>query len=161
MSIEVILTQDDPKLGKRGQVVKVSPGYAQNFLFPHHKAQAATAETLKVYREEAERRARADAERLEKAKADAEKLKSITLTIEMQVAESSSKMFGPGHESTKLYGAVTSHEIADALARKGIKVERKNIHLAEPIKKLGAFEVPVKLHRDVTVSLRLSVMKKS
>lgn len=149
MSIEVILTADDPKLGKRGEVVKVPPGFAQNFLVPHGKAVIATPAALKAVREEKENKLRAEAEALARAKELGEKLKALFLTIE-----------APTGEGDKLYGSVTSQSIQEALAKKGYKLDRKEIHLEEPIKRLGAYEVEVKLHPTVQVNLRISIMGK-
>lgn len=148
MDIQVVLTNDDPKLGRRGQVVKVSPGFAQNFLFPHKKAVPATPANIKAYENE---KAQADKrEQLEKAEAQAiaDKILALTLTLPVRTGD-----------SDKLYGAVTSHEIHDRLASQGISLDKKNIHLSEPIKKLGTYEVLVKTHRDISAKLKLKVVK--
>ena len=148
MDIQVVLTHDDPKLGRRGQVVKVSPGFAQNFLFPHKKAVPATPSNVKAFQNE---KAQADKrESLEKAEAQviAEKILALTLTLPVRTGD-----------SDKLYGAVTSHEIQGRLASHGISLEKKDIHLAEPIKKLGSYEVLVKTHRDISAKLKLKVVK--
>ena len=149
MSVEVILTADDPKLGKRGDVVKVPPGFAQNFLVPHKKAVMATPAALKAIREEREGKARAEADSLSRANELAAKLGALFLTIE-----------APTGEGDKLYGSVTSQSIQEALAKKGFSLDRKEIHLEEPIKRLGAYQVEVKLHPSVQVTLRISVMGK-
>ena len=149
MDIQVVLTQNDPKLGKRGQVVKVSSGYAQNYLIPHQKAKLATPGNLKEFAQEQTRRARRESEHLALAKELAKKISAASVNIEMRVGE-----------GEKLYGAVTGQDIHEALSKHGIAVDRKDIHLAEPIKKLGAYEVPVKLHPEVSVKLKLWVLKK-
>ena len=149
MNIEVVLTENDPKLGKRGQVVKVSSGYAQNFLFPHKKAKPATPANLKGFEEQKAREAKEEAAAIQKARTLAEKISSASVTVEV--------LTGDGE---KLYGAVTTQDIVETLSKQGIVLEKKDIHLEEPIKKLGAFQIPVKLHREVTVALKLWVVKK-
>ncbi len=149
MNIEVVLLQDDPKLGKRGEVVKVSSGFAQNFLFPHNKAKAATAGNLKSFQDEKARLAKEEAERFARAQELARRLKDMTLSIEVSAGE-----------GDKLYGAINSQDIAEALHRQGIAMERKEIHLEETIKKLGAYEVGLKLHPQVAVTLKLAIVKK-
>ena len=150
MDIQVILTENDPKLGKKGQVVKVSSGYAQNYLFPNHKALPATASNLKTAEQEKSRVAKHEAESLGEAKALGERIRSAELKLEV--------MAGDGD---KLFGAVTAQDLSDALANAGIPCDRKKIHLQEPIKKLGLHEVEVKLHPSVSVKLRAQVVRKS
>ena len=149
MNIEVVLTQDDPKLGKRGQVVKVSEGFANNFLFPHHKAVLATPSSLKSFKMEEARRLDKESKIKELAENTAKKIESISLTIEVNVGE-----------GDKLYGAVTSHDIQQALSAQVISVEKKDVHLEEPIKKLGNYQVPIKLHPTISAQLKLWVVKK-
>ena len=149
MDIQVVLTQDDPKLGKRGQVIKVSSGYAQNYLIPHQKAKLATPSALKSFQEEQARHARQEAENLAQARELAKKISGTSLNIEMLVGE-----------GEKLYGAVTNQDIHEALFKQGVTVDRKDIHLEEPIKKLGAYEVSIKLHPEVSTKLKLWVLKK-
>lgn len=150
MNIEVVLTENDPKLGKRGDVVRVSSGFANNFLFPHKKALPATPANLKSYAEEKAKEKKLEAERLEEAKALAQKLKDFSLTLAMDAGD-----------GDKLYGAINSQAIAEALAKQNFRIERKDIHLDEPIKKLGSHEVAIKLHRDISIKLKISVVKKS
>ncbi len=149
MSIEVILTENDPKLGKRGQVVKVSSGHAHNFLIPHKKAVLATPSHLKLFKEEQARSAEKAAEAKAHAEALANKIKNETLTVEVMAGE-----------TDKLYGAVTSHEIQRALSAAGTEIDKKAIHLEEPIRKLGNFDIEIKLHPEVNVKLKVSVIKK-
>jgi len=150
MDIEVVLTQNDPKLGERGQVIKVAPGFAHNFLIPNRKALPATAANVKRFELEKARRSKEHAERLTQAREMSKKIAQTSLTIEVQAGE-----------GDKLCGAVTTHEIQTALGRQGISVEKKDIQLEEPIKKLGAYQVPVKLHpSDESVPLKLWVVKK-
>ena len=150
MNIKVVLTENDPKLGKRGDVVQVSSGYAQNFLFPHHKAKPATASNLKGFEQEKTRLEKEEAVRLEKARALGARISSASLMIEVLVGE-----------GEKMYGAVTSQDIIETLSQQGILLEKKDIHLEDPIKKLGIHQVPVKLHKDVLIQLKLSVAKKT
>ena len=149
MNIEVVLTENDPKLGKRGEVIKVSSGYAQNFLFPHKKAKPATPANLKSFEQAKAREAKEETAQLEKARELASKINAVSVTVEMLVGE-----------GEKLYGAVTSQDISEAITRQGIPIEKKDIHLEEPIKKLGAYQVPVKVHRDLSASLKLWVVQK-
>ncbi len=149
MNIEVVLIQDDPKLGKRGDIVKVSSGFAQNFLFPHSKAKPATPSNLKSFQDEKNRMKNREEEKLAAARAAAEKLTASAVTLEVQAGE-----------SDKLYGAVTLQDILEALSAKGILLEKKDIHLAEPIRKLGTYEVTVRPHPSVSVALKLIVVKK-
>ena len=150
MDIEVVLTQADPKLGRRGQVIKVSSGFAQNFLFPHHKAKPATPENLKAFDAEKARASKEEAEHLAQARALGARVSSTTLKLEVSVGE-----------GDKLFGSVTSQDIVEALLNQKISIDRKKLHLEEPIKRLGAYQVPVKLHPDVIVALKLELVKKS
>ncbi len=150
MNIEVVLTETDPKLGKRGQVVKVSPGFAQNFLFPQKKAKPATPANLKSFEEEKTRASKEETERLEEAKKLAARISSVPLQLEVTVGE-----------GEKLFGSVTSQHIVEALSKQGISIDRKKIHLEEPIKHLGSYRIPVKLHAETLVDLKVDIVKKS
>lgn len=149
MDIEVVLTENHAKLGGRGRVVKVSPGYAVNYLIPQKKAKLATPANLKSFEAEKARHAKKEAGRLSHAKELARRIAETSLTIEMEA-----------RAEDKLYGAVTSHEIHQSLLGQGIHVERKEIYLEEPIRKLGSYQVPVKLLPEVNAVLRLWVVKK-
>ena len=149
MDVQVVLTQDDPKLGRRGDVVKVSSGFAQNFLFPHHKAVPATDTNLKPFEAERARREKEEAGRLERARTLSGQLEGLSVTIE-----------APAGEGDKLFGAVTASDIIQALARQGFAVEKKEIHLDEPLKKLGRYTVDLHLHRDIRAKLQVSVVRK-
>lgn len=150
MDIEVILTENDPKLGRRGQVVKVSSGYAQNFLFPNQKAKPATPANLKIFNEEKARHDKHEAEILAQAKDLASKIGALRLKMEVSAGE-----------GDKLYGAVTNQDIVNSLGSHKLVVDRKKIHLEDPIKKLGAYKVAIKLHPDVLVDLNLEIVKKA
>ena len=149
MDVQVVLTSDDPKLGKRGQVIKVSPGYAQNFLFPNHKAMPATPANLREFEREKARHSKEEAEHLTQAKEQAQRIASLTLRLPVSTGE-----------GDKLFGSVTSQDVAEALSGKGISLERKKIHLEEPLKKLGRYEVSIKLHSEVNAVLKLELVKK-
>ena len=150
MDIQVVLTENDPKLGKRGQVVKVSAGFAQNFLFPHNKAKLATPANLRSFEQEKARTAKEEAERLAQAREQASRLTSARLRLEV-----------PAGEGDKLFGSVTSQDIVEALAKQGIVLDRKKLHLEEPIKRLGNYHIPVKLHPEAIADLQLDVVKKA
>ena len=148
-NLEVVLTENDPKLGVRGQVVKVSSGYANNFLFPHKKALLATPANLKTFEAEKARLSQKDAQTKAHAEELAKKVEAASLTLEVLVGE-----------EDKLYGAINTQDIQQGLAAQGISLERKDIHLGEPIKKLGAYQIDIKLHPHVMTKLKLWVIKK-
>ena len=150
MDIQVVLTENDPKLGKRGQVIKVSSGFAQNFLFPQKKAQPATPANLKSFEQEKARASKEEAERLAQAKEHAARLSAVKLRMEVSVGE-----------GDKLFGSVTSQDITEALSKQGITLDKKKLHLEEPIKRLGSYRLPVKLHAEVTADLQLEVVKRA
>jgi large subunit ribosomal protein L9 len=145
--MEVILREHVDNLGRRGDVVKVAEGYARNYLLPRKLALAVTeANKRQIERE----RKIADArEAEEKAQADA--LAQRITQLEIEIA----RRVG---ENDTLYGSVTSADIAHALQTKGFEVEKRKIHLPEPLKALGETIVPVKIHRDVTAQLRVKVV---
>ncbi len=149
MDIQVVLTENDPKLGKRGQVVKVSPGYAQNYLFPHHKAKPATAANLKEFDRENEKNSKEEARILAEAESLAQRLRTAAIKLEVMAGE-----------GDKLFGAVPSQDIVVELTKLGIPCDRKKFHLEEPIKKLGKYQVELKLHPEVRVKLGIEVVKK-
>ena len=144
--MKVILADDVRGLGQRGETVTVKPGYARNFLFPQGFAYEATAANIRKLGEE---KKKYDAKMLhEKAGAEnvAKRIEGLTVVITKKAGE-----------GDVLYGSVTPTEIADALAEKGIEVDRRRIELAEPIKRLGEHRVHVRLHRDVTTELIVAV----
>ena len=150
MNVEVVLTENDPSLGKRGDVVKVSSGYANNFLIPGKKAVAVTPAILKKFEAEKAKHAQDEAESLAQARKTAMDLERASLEIRVLTGE-----------SDKLYGAVTAHEIQEALAaQSGLRLEKKHLQLAEPIRKLGSYEVGVRLHPEVKTKLKVIVSKK-
>ena len=149
MDIQVVLTETDPKLGKRGEIVKVSSGFANNFLIPNKKAILATPANLKSFEAEKEREVKSNAQKLAAAQELAQKITKVSLTVEVAAGE-----------GDKLYGAVTNQDIQRALESQGAAVDKKEIHLEEPIRKLGAYQVPLKLHPEVSVTVKLWVVKK-
>jgi large subunit ribosomal protein L9 len=145
--MKIILADDVHGLGHRGDTVAVKPGYARNFLFPQGFAYEATAANLRRLSEEK----RKYDERIlgEKVVADevARKVTGLTISI--------TKKAGDGDQ---LYGSVTASEIADALAAKGITLDRRRVELEEPIKRLGSHKDHVRLHRDVAAELTVEVL---
>ena len=147
MSIEVILKEHVENLGQRGEIVKVAPGYARNFLFPRKLALAVTAENKRTVERE---RVKADAHEAEERKV-AQTLAAAIEALDVAIA----RRVG---ENDTLYGSVTTGDIADALAARDVTVDRRRIQLADPLKALGEHTVPVKLHRDVTVQLKVRII---
>ena len=146
--MQIILQEDVDKLGHRGQLVEVAEGYARNYLLPRKYAIEATPGNLK--RLDKMRVAFAKKEAVEKG--DAEKLAELLAAVTLEFARRTG-------DEDHLFGSVTSGDIAEALDAKGYKIDKKKIHLAEPIKALGDFEVPVKLHREVTIPVKVHVKK--
>ena len=146
--MEVILREHIEHLGRRGDIVKVAPGYARNYLLPRKLALAVTEANKKQIEREKKVAEAHEAEERQLAEAVANRLEQIELVIARRVGETEA-----------LYGSVTSADIAEGLAAKGFEVERRRIQLVEPIKQLGEHTVPVKLHRDVTGRVKVSVVK--
>lgn len=147
--MEVILKQDIDKIGKSGSVVKVKDGFARNFLFPNNMALPLTSANLKKLEEEK----KIKATQLDKARNACEekkkRIESLSLTISALV-----------QDDEKLYGSVTEQEIANALEEEGLQIDKNLIILAEPIKSLGIYEIPVKLHPEVTAKVKVWIVKK-
>ena len=146
--MEVILREDIEKLGSRGQVVKVAPGYARNFLLPKRLAVAATESNKKIVEQERQAHLRKEV----KLKSEAEDLSKLMLGTAITIKQKAG-------EADQLFGSVTAKDIADALAAKGFNIDRRKIQLDEPIKQLGEYTVPVKLHKDVSVDVSVLVAK--
>ena len=146
--MKVILLDDVSKVGRRGEVREVSDGYARNFLIPKKLALSATAGNLKNL-DHIKKQADGKAARV---KSDAEALRSRIEALTYEEKRQAS-------EEGKLFGSVTSQDIVDFLDRSGIKVERRRVHLDEPIKALGETTVAVRLHQDVTAQLRVNVVR--
>lgn len=147
-SMNVILKADVSKLGVVGDVVRVKGGYARNFLIPQGKALLADSRNVKVV-EHAKFLAQHAVEKVRKAAEEvSDKLKEVSLSITLKVGE-----------DDKVFGSVTSIDIENALKAEGFEMDRRKIQLEKPIKELGDFEIPVKLHKDVTVNVKLQVIK--
>ena len=144
--MEVILKEDVNKLGQRGDVVKVADGYGRNFLLPQKLAMEATAANKVVI----EQMKQASVRRSAKEKSEAEllvtQLNQVELTFERRVGE-----------NDHLFGSVTGAEIAQALEHKGYTIDRRKLQLEEPLRQLGEFHVPIKLHREVTAHIKVTV----
>jgi large subunit ribosomal protein L9 len=145
--MEVILREHVDNLGRRGELVKVADGYARNYLLPRKLALLATDGNKKVIEREKVKFDIKEAEEQKVAQAVADRLATVEIEIARKVGETDA-----------LFGSVTNADIADALAAKGFDVDRRKIQLHEPIKKIGEVEVPVKLHRDVVVKLKVKVV---
>jgi len=146
--MEVVLREDVDKLGNRGQVVKVTPGYARNFLLPRRMAVAATESNKKIVEQERQAHLRRDA----KEHADAADLGKMMGAVEVTISQKAG-------EADQLFGSVTAADVAASLEKQGYTIDRRKVHLAEPIKTLGDFKVTVKLHRDVSVEVPVHVVR--
>jgi large subunit ribosomal protein L9 len=146
--VELILKQDVEHLGRRGDVVKVSDGYARNYLLPRKLALAVTDASRRQVEHERKMAAAREAEERGLADALAVRVTQASIVIARRVGETDT-----------LYGSVTSADIADALAAQGVEIDRRRIQLAEPIKHLGEHQVPIRLHRDVTAQATVHVVK--
>jgi large subunit ribosomal protein L9 len=144
--MKVILADDVRGLGHRGDTVSVKPGYARNFLFPQGVAYEATTANVRRLGEEKKKYDEKTLKEKGVAEVVASKVEGLTVVIAKKAGEE-------GH----LYGSVTASEIADALANKGIEVDRRRVELAEPIRRLGSHTVHVRLHRDVAATLTVEV----
>lgn len=145
--MEVILRQDVSSLGKAGDLVKVKPGYARNYLLPHGLAYEATAGNKQRIAAESKARTTRQAAERQEAEAMAAKLNAVSLTLSRKAGE-----------GDRLFGSITSQDLADALAAKGQTVDKRRIELEHPIKTIGQHIVPVRLHADVMAEVRLTVV---
>lgn len=144
---QVLLREDIDNLGARGEIVRVKAGYARNYLLPRKLAVEATANNMRQIQGERAALVKREAKERSSADAQAEQLRSLTLKFERKVGEAG-----------VLYGSVTSMDIAHALKEQGYEIDRRRIVLREPLKRFGNYQVPVRLHRDVTVELPISVL---
>ena len=142
--MEIILIKDVENLGYANDIVNVRPGYANNYLIPNGLARVATDSAKKVLAENLKQRAHKDAKILADAQALAEKLANLPLSFTVKA------------EDGKIFGSITSADVAEALAAKGIEVDRKNISV-EPIKTVGEYKAAIKLHREEKAEVSLSV----
>lgn len=146
--MEVILREDVEKLGGRGEVVKVAAGYARNFLLPKRLAVTATESNKKLIEQEKQAYLKREAKAANESQELAKLVEDQTITIAQKAGE-----------NDQLFGSVTAKDLAEALELKGFSVDRRKIQLEEPIKTLGEFLVPVKLHRSVTANLKVIVTR--
>ena len=146
--MEIILRQAVENLGKPGDVVKVKAGYARNYLLPHGFAYEATPGNLKRIQQERDRLEAAENERRGAAQGIAEKLEQVSLTFSARVGEEG-----------KLFGSVTAADIGAQPEAQGFHIEKRQIDLHEPIKALGVYRVPIRLHADVKPEVRVWVIK--
>ncbi|MCC7201970.1 MAG: 50S ribosomal protein L9 [Nitrospirae bacterium] len=146
--MKVILKEDVKGLGKLGEIVEVSVGYGRNFLLPHKKAAEATTHNIKSV----ERDKKAFDEKMKKDLHEVEELSKkigeLSVTISRQVGD-----------GEKMFGSVTAADIAEAVEKEGITIDKRQIHLEKPIKELGLFHVPVKLHQEVSADLKVWIVK--
>jgi large subunit ribosomal protein L9 len=146
--MEVILREHVEHLGERGQIVKVADGYARNYLLPRKLALPVTEGNRKHVERERKNMEVKEAEQKGQANALAARLGAVDIAIARRVGD-----------TEQLYGSVTAGDIADFLKAKGFEIDRRKLILPEPIKALGSFDVPLKLHRQVTVPLKVHVVR--
>ena len=146
--MQIILQEDVEKLGNRGDVVTVKPGYARNFLLPNKLAVEATPGNMKALERIRGALAKKTATELDAAKKQADQLLGVTLTFKRKTGE-----------NDQMFGSVTSGDIADGLKAQRFEVDKRQVQLAEPIKTLGEFPVTVKVFRDVTAEIKVQVEK--
>ena len=146
--MKMILRKEVPSLGNYGDVVKVTTGYARNYLIPKGIAVEATSGNLKQFEAEKGAYLRKEADRKKKAEALKGGIESVTLSFARKAGD-----------DERLFGSVTSHDIEEALKAKGFEVERKEIALKEPIKTIGLHTVTVKLHSEVSADVRIDIVK--
>ena len=144
--MEIILKQDIDNLGNKNDIVNVRPGYANNFLIPQGKAVLATESAKKVLAENIKQQAHKEAKIRQEAEAKAAKISAIELTIAAKVSD-----------GAKIFGSVTAAQIAEAIAAKGVEVEKKNVNVPA-IKELGSYEASVKVYRDIKGTVKVTVV---
>ncbi|MBE3575624.1 MAG: 50S ribosomal protein L9 [Firmicutes bacterium] len=147
--MKVVLLQDVKNLGPKGKTVDVADGYARNYLFPRNLAVAATAGALKTVEQEQ----KAEASRRERERRQAEKLAAALASAQITVAARAG-------ENGRLFGAVTVKDIADAVTKAtGLQLDRRKLELEEPIKNLGVYSIPARLHPEVQCTVRVRVVE--
>jgi large subunit ribosomal protein L9 len=146
--MEVILKEEIEKLGNRGSLVKVADGYARNYLLPKKLAVAATESNRKIVEQQRESWLRKEAKQKGDAEDLAKLLSSVTLTFKHRVGE-----------NDHLFGSVTAKDVADALEKQNFHIDRRKVHLEEPIKTLGDHKVQIRLHREVSTEIAVIVEK--
>jgi large subunit ribosomal protein L9 len=146
--MEVILREEVDNLGRRGDLVKVAPGYARNFLLPKRLAVAATESNKKIVEQEKQGHLRREAKEVSDAQELAKMMASVTVTIAQKAGE-----------NDQLFGSVTAGDVAVALEKLGYTIDRRKVHLDEPIKQLGEHKAAVRLHRDVSIDVPVHVVR--
>ena len=146
--MQIVLKEDIDKLGRRGEIVKVADGYARNYLLPLGKALPATAGNLKVIEREKRRYVVRLTKEKEENQALAGRIQALSLTLVRKVGE-----------SDVLYGSVTSGDVAAALSKEGVVVDKRRIQLPDPIKSLGIYTIPIRLHPEVTAEVKVWVVR--
>jgi large subunit ribosomal protein L9 len=144
---KVLLREDVDDLGARGEIVRVRAGYARNYLLPRNLAVQATAGNVKAIEQERAALLKKEAKERSTAEAQSERMRSLVLEFKRKAGEQGA-----------LYGSVTSMDLAEALQERGYEIDRHRIHLREPLKRLGEFSVPVRLHREVSIDLQVKVL---
>ena len=148
--MQIILQEDVEKLGNRGDVVTVKPGYARNFLLPNKLAVEATPGNMKALERIRGALAKKTATELDAAKKQADLLLGVTLTFRRKTGE-----------NDQMFGSVTAADISEALAAQGFKIDKRQVQLAEPIRIIGESQVTIKVFRDVTAPVKVTVEKES
>jgi large subunit ribosomal protein L9 len=148
--MELILREDVDKLGSRGQVINVTRGFARNFLLPQRLAVVASEANKKIVEQERQAHLRREA----KAQSDASDLAKLMTGLSVTISQKAG-------DQEQLFGSVTSKDVAEALERMNYTIDRRKIHLDEPIKQLGEHKVPIRLHRDVTVDITVNVIREA
>ena len=143
---KVLLRQDVDDLGARGEIVRVRAGYARNYLLPRKLAVEATTGNVKGIEQERAALMRKEAKERATAESQSQQMGSLVLEFKRKAGEQGA-----------LYGSVTSMDVAEALHERGYEIDRHRIHLREPLKRLGEYTVPVRLHREVTIDLKVRV----
>jgi large subunit ribosomal protein L9 len=148
--MEVILKEDVPKLGSRGDVVKVAEGYGRNFLLPRKLAIEATSANKDVIDQMKAASVRRSAKEKHEAEALAKQFEGLSVSFQRRSGE-----------NDQLFGSVTSSDIAEALEKKSFHIDRRKIQLHEPLKSVGEFDVPVRLHKDVSAHIKVLIEKEA
>jgi large subunit ribosomal protein L9 len=147
--MEIILLEDVKGVGKRGETVKVANGYARNFMIPNKLAVVSTDAGAAIFAEVERRRARRSQKSRREAEEAAKKYANVSVHISVEVGE-----------EERLFGSVTSADIAEALKEQGVEVDKRKIVLEEPLRQLGVYSVPIKLFQDVEAKIKVWVVKK-
>ena len=156
--MEIVLLEDVKSLGKKGQIVKVNDGYARNFILPKKLGVEATPKSLNDLKLQKAKEAKIAAEQLAEAKELAAKIEAEAKKLAEEIDKMSVTVSIKAGEGGRAFGSVSTKEIAKAAAEQlKLEIDKKKMVLQEPIKSLGTFEVPVKLHKDVTATLRVKV----